>query len=242
MTKQKAKMSFIENETARKSTFKKRKSGLLKKSHELATLCGVPICVFINSAYDLNTEVWPTREGANRIVSQWNTLPPMDKTKKMVNQETFLRQRISKATESLRKLRRENKELEMKELMFGCMSGKYSVAHINKNALPDLRCAIEQQLKEINRTREILTTNDVPPPSSVAGADAGAGAAGAGAGAGAGMGAASGVGAVTTANFMPTPVVEMNSSAAEFYDRVRVHIENTLNMKQTMKNLDLNKN
>ncbi|KAL1212748.1 Agamous-like MADS-box protein AGL80 [Cardamine amara subsp. amara] len=90
----------------------------------------------------------------------------------MVHQKSFLQQRISKATESLRKLRRENKELEMKELMFGCMSGKYSVAHINKNALPDLHCAIEQQLKEINRRREILTTNDVPPPSPLAGAGA----------------------------------------------------------------------
>ncbi|KAL1193753.1 Agamous-like MADS-box protein AGL80 [Cardamine amara subsp. amara] len=161
MTRKKVKVAFIENESVRKSTFKKRKRGIFKKAHELATLCDVPICVLIKSEYDSIPEVWPSREEANKVLSQWEMMPEMSKTKKMVNQETFLLQRISKATESLKKLWRENRELEMKELMFSCFSGKTLLSDINKNDLPDLGCFIDQYLKDLNRRIEILRTNDV---------------------------------------------------------------------------------
>ncbi|KAL1196096.1 Agamous-like MADS-box protein AGL80 [Cardamine amara subsp. amara] len=200
MTRKKVKVAFIENESVRKSTFKKRKRGIFKKAHELATLCDVPICVLIKSEYDSIPEVWPSREEANKVLSQWEMMPEMSKTKKMVNQETFLLQRISKATESLKKLWRENRELEMKELMFSCFSGKTLLSDINKNDLPDLGCFIDQYLKDLNRRIEILRTNDV-----------------------------SGAGAATTSNAMPMLMVDLHSSSAEFYNKIRIQIENNLN-------------
>ncbi|KAL1196099.1 Agamous-like MADS-box protein AGL80 [Cardamine amara subsp. amara] len=202
MTSQKVNVAFTENESTTKSTFKKRKRGILKKAHELATLCDVPICVLINSADDSIPEVWPSTEEATKVLSQWEMMPEMEKTKKMVNQETFLQQRISKATESLEKLWRENRELEMKVLMFSCFSGKTSVSHINKNDLQDLGCVTDQYLKDLNRRIEILGTNDV-----------------------------SGAGAATTSNAMPMLMVDLQSSSAEFYNKIRIRIENTLNKK-----------
>nr|BAN63731.1 agamous-like MADS-box protein AGL35 [Turritis glabra] len=215
MTRQKVKMTFIENETARKSTFKKRKKGVLKKAHELATLCDVPICVIVNSTYESTPELWPSRETANKVVSQWKMMSVMDKTKKMVNQETFLQQRITKATESWKKLRKENKELEMKNIMFDCLSGKTSVSRIEKSDLRDFGCVIEQHLKDVNRRMEILKRNDESSSSLVSAP------------------------AATTSSVMP--MVEMASSSVGFYDKIRDQIQNTLNMKQTNKDLDLNK-
>ncbi|KAG7556603.1 Transcription factor MADS-box [Arabidopsis suecica] len=215
MTRQKVKMAFIENETARKSTFKKRKKGVLKKAHELGTLCGVPICVIINSAYEQNPEVWPSRETANQVVSQWKTMSVMDKTKKMVNQETFLQQRITKATESWKKFRKENKELEMKNVMFDCLSGKTMVSRIEKTELRDFVYVIEKYLKDVIHRIEILKRNEESSTALVP------------------------VAATTTSSVMP--VVEMGSSSVGFYDRIRDQIQSTLNMKQTTKDLDLNK-
>lgn len=215
MTRHKVKMTFIENETARKSTFKKRKKGVLKKAHELATLCDVPICVIVNSAFESNAEVWPSRETANKVVSQWRMMSVMDKTKKMVNQETFLQQRITKATESWKKLRKENKELEMKNIMFDCLSGRTLVSRIEKNDLRDFNCVIDQYLKDVNRRMEILRRNDESSSSQLVCAPA-----------------------ATTSSVMP--MVEMGSSSGGFYDKIRDQIQNTLNLKQANKDLDLN--
>ncbi|KAK4268106.1 hypothetical protein QN277_024808 [Acacia crassicarpa] len=51
---------LIENEKSRKATFQKRKNGIMKKAHELSTLCGVDCCLifYSNSINDL-PEIWP---------------------------------------------------------------------------------------------------------------------------------------------------------------------------------------
>ncbi|CAH2044493.1 unnamed protein product [Thlaspi arvense] len=218
MTRQKVKMAFIENETSRKSTFKKRKRGLLKKAYELQTLCDVPIAIMIDSAYDSSPEVWPTTEKVDRIVSHWKTMSPMDKSKKMMNQETFLQQRIYKATESCKKLRKENREMAMKEVMFSCLSGEHSVTRIDKNDLRDFGFVVEQHLKDLNRRIEILKKNGETLPSSPAAAAV-----------------------VPTTPDVVVATVEMATSTVGFYDEVRGQIKDSLNIKQTVKDLDLNK-
>ncbi|PQM37957.1 agamous-like MADS-box protein AGL80 isoform X1 [Prunus yedoensis var. nudiflora] len=117
MTK-KVSLTYITNDSARKATFKKRKKGLMKKANELSTLCDIQACVIIYSQYESHPEVWPSPLGVQHIVSQFRSLPEMDQSKKMVNQETFLRQRIVKAKEQLKKLRKENREKEMSRVMF----------------------------------------------------------------------------------------------------------------------------
>ncbi|KAF8084510.1 hypothetical protein N665_0715s0016 [Sinapis alba] len=214
MTRQKVKMAFIENESSRKATYKKRKRGILKKANELATLCGVPVGVIIDSAYELSPEVWPSREDMNKVVSRWHSLPVMDRTKKMVNQESYLQQRISKETETWKKLTKENKELEMKEVMFDCLSGKTSPSHIERSDLRGCGNVIEQYLKNLNRRIEILSKNhDGASSSSLHAA------------------------AATTSLAMP--LVEMGSSSTALCDMIRQQ-QIQSNMNQTVRGLDLN--
>ncbi|XP_010486065.1 PREDICTED: agamous-like MADS-box protein AGL80 [Camelina sativa] len=156
MTRKKVKLAFITNDASRKATFKKRKKGLLKKVSELSTLCGINACAIIYSPYDSNPEVWPSNSGVQRIVSEFRTLPQMDQQKKMVDQETFLRQRIAKASDHFRRQRRYNRELEIAELMSQCFLGNMGKYHMNIMDLNDLGYVIEQYIKDINRRSEIL--------------------------------------------------------------------------------------
>ncbi|XP_019100177.1 PREDICTED: agamous-like MADS-box protein AGL80 isoform X2 [Camelina sativa] len=159
MTRKKVKLAFITNDSSRKATFKKRKKGLMKKVNELSTLCGISACAIIYSPYDSNPEVWPSNSGVQRIVSEFRTLPEMDQQKKMVDQETFLRQRIAKASDHLRRQRKDNRELEMTEVMFQCLLGNMGMFHMNIMDLNDLGFLIEQYLKDINRRFEILQSS-----------------------------------------------------------------------------------
>ncbi|KAL1222220.1 Agamous-like MADS-box protein AGL80 [Cardamine amara subsp. amara] len=156
MTRKKVKLAFIANDSSRKSTFKKRKKGLMKKVNELSTLCGVNACAIVYSPYDTNPEVWPSNTGVERVVSEFRNLPEMDQHKKMVDQETFLKQRIAKASEHLRKQRKENRELEMTEVMFQYLAGNMELSRLNILDLNDLGYIIDQYLKDINHTTQIV--------------------------------------------------------------------------------------
>ncbi|KAF8049911.1 hypothetical protein N665_2091s0002 [Sinapis alba] len=156
MTRKKVKLAFIANDSSRKATFKKRKKGLIKKVNELSTLCGINACAIIYSPYDTNPEVWPSNSGVQRIISDFRKLPEMDQNKKMVDQETFLRQRIAKASENLKKQRKDNREMEMTEVMFQCLVGNMGMFNLNIMDLNDLGYMIDQYLKDVNRRIEIL--------------------------------------------------------------------------------------
>ncbi|XP_056847458.1 agamous-like MADS-box protein AGL80 [Raphanus sativus] len=62
MTRRKEKHAFIVNNSSRKTTYKKRKRGLLKKAHEIFTLCEIYAGAIIYSPYDPTPEVWPSVE------------------------------------------------------------------------------------------------------------------------------------------------------------------------------------
>ncbi|CAA7015906.1 unnamed protein product [Microthlaspi erraticum] len=128
----------------------------MKKVNELSTLCGITACAIIYSPYDSNPEVWPSNAGVQRVISEFRTLPEMDQHKKMVDQETFLRQRIAKASEHLKRQRKDNRELEMTEVMFQCLVGNMGMFHLNIMDLNDLGYLIDQYLKDVNRRIEIM--------------------------------------------------------------------------------------
>ena len=48
----------------------------------------------------------------------------MEQSKKMVNQENFLKQRVAKGNEQLKKMRKDNKEKEINQVMFQSLTGK----------------------------------------------------------------------------------------------------------------------
>ncbi|XP_074364253.1 agamous-like MADS-box protein AGL80 [Apium graveolens] len=135
MTRKKVKLAFISNDASRKATFKKRKKGLMKKVGELSTLCGIDACAIIYSQYEPRPEVWPNTEGVQRVLAQFKRMPEMEQSKKMVNQESFMRQRIAKANEQLKKQCKDNREKEMIEVMYQCLTGKIGLQNL---MIPDL--------------------------------------------------------------------------------------------------------
>ncbi|KAK7269385.1 hypothetical protein RIF29_22111 [Crotalaria pallida] len=157
MTRKKVKLAFILNDSARKATYKKRKKGLLKKVNELSTLCGIEACAIIYSPYEPQPEVWPSPMGVQRVLAKFMNMPELEQSKKMVNQESFLKQRILKAKEQVKKLRKDNREKEITQLMFQCLSAG-NIPHNNLSMidLNDLAWLIDQNLKDIGRRMETL--------------------------------------------------------------------------------------
>lgn len=156
MTRKKVTLAFITNDSERKASYKKRKKGLIKKVSELSTLCGVDACAIIYSQYDAVPEVWPSPLAAQAILARFRKLSDMDQSRKMVNQETFTRQRIKKAAEQLRRLRRENTCRELEAFMFRCIRGG---ASLDGCTLPDpaeMGWVIGQTLRDIKARMEAI--------------------------------------------------------------------------------------
>ncbi|KAK1422895.1 hypothetical protein QVD17_18184 [Tagetes erecta] len=166
MTRKKVKLAFIMNDSARKATFKKRKKGLMKKVNELSTLCGIDACAIIYSPYEAQPEVWPNNIGVQRVLAQFKRMPEMEQSKKMVNQESFIRQRITKANEQLKKQIKENRDKELTEVMYQCLTGKGSIANLMLPDLNDLGGLVDQTIKDICRRIESLKKGVTGPSGS----------------------------------------------------------------------------
>ncbi|CAI9115725.1 OLC1v1016711C1 [Oldenlandia corymbosa var. corymbosa] len=164
MARKKVKLAYIVNDSARKATFRKRKKGLMKKVSELSTLCGIDACTIIYSPYEPQPEVWPNPDGVQRVIDQFKRMPEMEQTKKMVNQESFIRQRIAKAGEQLKKIHMENREKHITEVIFQSLIGK-SVEEMPIADLNDVGWLLDQNLKGIQKKMESL--QKLPPPPTL---------------------------------------------------------------------------
>ncbi|XP_074278558.1 agamous-like MADS-box protein AGL80 [Silene latifolia] len=166
MTRSRVKLEFMVNDSARKATFKKRKKGLLKKIEELTTLCGVDACAIICSPYDAKPEVWPNSTGARRVLSRFNNLSEEDQGKKMLDQESYLRQRVSKASQQLVKMKRDTKEKEVRNLMFDVLNGERSVDGLDLNDTKNLCVMADVTLDLITKAKaKLLNGNEASSPS-----------------------------------------------------------------------------
>ncbi|CAJ1977893.1 unnamed protein product [Sphenostylis stenocarpa] len=145
MTRKKVKLAYITDVTARKSTYKKRKKGIIKKVSELTILCGIPACAIIASPFDAKPEIWPDPKGAKQVIQRYLDASVIDESKN-VNQESFLMQRIAKAQEQLKKLRQENQEKEKTLSMFQYMQGEDLPTDVE--VLKELNKLIEKNMKE----------------------------------------------------------------------------------------------
>ncbi|KMZ63829.1 hypothetical protein ZOSMA_3972G00010 [Zostera marina] len=114
MVRKKVKLVWIQNDAARRATFEKRRKGLIKKVSELSTLCDVKACALVFSPYDTAPEIWPQdNQDVMRVLGRFRNMPEMEQSKKMLNQEGFLRNRIGKLHEQLHKLNSENRETKL---------------------------------------------------------------------------------------------------------------------------------
>ncbi|KAG5596297.1 hypothetical protein H5410_037529 [Solanum commersonii] len=82
MVRKKVKLSFIENNTERRVSYRKRQKEFLTKACELnSTLCDVELATYINSPYHKKPEVFSNHEAATITFTKFEDLPETDKTK-----------------------------------------------------------------------------------------------------------------------------------------------------------------
>lgn len=155
MTRAKVKLAYITNEAARKAAFKKRKKGMMKKMNELSTLCGIEACAIVFGSGNPQPEVWPNPSGARHVISKYRVVPDLLQAKKKLNQESFMKQRMEKAREQLKKMRRENKETAMRVVMAQCVGGM-GMEKMSMRNLSDVAWMIEKTLKEIDKKMEAM--------------------------------------------------------------------------------------
>jgi hypothetical protein len=129
-------------------------TGLIKKVDEISTLCGIEACAIIFGQNDAQPEIWPSPVGVHTVLSRFRGLPEVEQSKKMHNQESFLREKIQKGQEQLNKLRNENRRNELTQLMFQCIHAGQIVDNVGMNDLNGLSWLIDQNMKQIERRME----------------------------------------------------------------------------------------
>ncbi|KAJ9184588.1 hypothetical protein P3X46_004300 [Hevea brasiliensis] len=160
MTRKKVKLVWIVNDAARKASLKKRRIGLLKKVSELTTLCGVSAFAIIYSPDEREPMLWPSRPVVQQLLMRYQTMPEIERCKKMMNQESYLKERIAKVQEQFRKHQRKNREIELACLMDRLHQGN-GVDDFEVNELQGLIWLLEEKMKDIRKRVEYF--QQVPP-------------------------------------------------------------------------------
>ncbi|XP_057488753.1 agamous-like MADS-box protein AGL80 [Actinidia eriantha] len=156
MARKKVKLAFITNSAARRASFRKRKIGIIKKVEELCTLCDVEACAIIFSSFENDPpEVWPGYLGAQNVISKFRSMPEVEQTKKMANQQSFTQERLDKSEDDLRKQQRDNWEMDVTKIMYGCLDGG-DFHHLNLHYLKDLCWFLNKNIKDMTGRIELL--------------------------------------------------------------------------------------
>ncbi|KAG5617592.1 hypothetical protein H5410_017416 [Solanum commersonii] len=71
----KVKLAFMENNTERRVSYRKRQKGFLTKARELNTLCNVELATLVNSPYHNEPELFPNHEAATGMFAKLTDLP-----------------------------------------------------------------------------------------------------------------------------------------------------------------------
>ncbi|KAG6390247.1 hypothetical protein SASPL_147979 [Salvia splendens] len=161
MVRSKIKYELIADPRTRRETFKKRKSGLLKKLNELKTLCNVEACGFVMNEDGSQSQVWPSMPVASEVVRRFISLPSSSKTTNMVDQSGFLRQNLSRISKNLDRETRKVQHLEKELLLVECLA-KEQVDISNSKELHEMLRLLGRKIDLVDRK-----IADVGPSSSV---------------------------------------------------------------------------
>ncbi|KAG5632544.1 hypothetical protein H5410_004261 [Solanum commersonii] len=103
MVRKKVKLAFMENNTKRRVSYRKRQEGFLTKACELNTLCDVELATLVNSPYHNEPKFFPNHEDATGIFTKFIDLPEEKKSKNMKTQEKITMKRNEKIKNELEK-------------------------------------------------------------------------------------------------------------------------------------------
>ncbi|KAG6466596.1 agamous-like MADS-box protein AGL80 [Zingiber officinale] len=172
MARCKVRLVRIANAGSRRTTLRKRLKGLMKKVREMTVLCGVEAAAVVYDPQDpLHPAAWPSRREAALLLQGFRALPEVERLRKMTSQEAFLRQRVAKMRDQLRRQQLANHELEMSAILFEGLSGR-SLHDVGIENAYSLSLLVDNKLQEIAARRQELAVqlavNSAPPPPSSA--------------------------------------------------------------------------
>ncbi|KAG5572609.1 hypothetical protein H5410_062375 [Solanum commersonii] len=147
MPRSKGKILYIENDTQRKATYKKRQKVAFKKAQEISTLCECEVAGVRYSEYHTEPMVYPNYQDAVETFRKFEALPPADQSKNMMTTEEFIKKIIIKKKEQLYKLQKENDIKEKTNMMHEVVNGKKISIDMKTNDLNDLMYVMKQNLK-----------------------------------------------------------------------------------------------
>ncbi|KAL1317883.1 hypothetical protein AAHE18_15G165200 [Arachis hypogaea] len=108
-------MELIQKEKARKTTFVKRKNGLMKKVDEFSTLCGVDVCLIIygpnfDGQRPTKPETWPQdTDQVRRIIQKYHNTTS-DRPPRIYDVEKYYRDRVKKVEGEISKVHKEKEK------------------------------------------------------------------------------------------------------------------------------------
>ncbi|XP_050229308.1 agamous-like MADS-box protein AGL80 [Mercurialis annua] len=161
MTRKKVKLVWIVNDGARKASLKKRRIGLLKKVSELTILCGVSAFAVIYSPGEAEPMVWPSKPVVQQMFIRYQNIPEIDKCKKMVNQESYLKERMGKFYEHSKKNQKKNRDSEMSYLMDRLHNERNGIDEFVLSEMQILIWLLEERMRDIRKRVDYF--QQVPP-------------------------------------------------------------------------------
>ncbi|KAM0855012.1 hypothetical protein ACQ4PT_050035 [Festuca glaucescens] len=179
MARKKVAMAYIVNDPTRKATGKKRAMGAIKKAGELSVLCGVEACLII-VLEDGSLQVWPSSlPKAMSVVDRYKSLPEVEQCRKNMDGEDYVRDRVGKMQEQLRKAERDSRRRENMLLLHDAMvgaGGRPNLAGLPVEQVVSVGWMTENLIKKIKdcityRGGQLVVVNDDPLPYAATAGD-----------------------------------------------------------------------
>ena len=163
--RKKVTLKYIANDSSRRTRFRKRLGGLMKKAAQLATLCDVKTCVVVYGEGEAEPQVFPSHAEAVDIQNQFKRLPQLEPCKEAINQESFITKRIETLHDQVDKTRHECEDSEIRYLLYNIMHGNHpGLVGLSVEELVCVGWKVDELLKSLG---ERMEKNHVqaPPPA-----------------------------------------------------------------------------
>ncbi|CAO2820348.1 unnamed protein product [Amaranthus hypochondriacus] len=166
MASQKVTLSFVENKTSRRKTYKRRVKSLLKKCHELSVLCNIDVCLIVFDPYNETLITSPSSVSeVKTLISKFKSYSESGLYEQRHDQKTFLQQSLKKLKIKLMKVQQKNRDMEIENVVSDLLSGK-PIEQVSHKDFDDLLSMIDSKMKCIQHQLKNLNVdidNNNPP-------------------------------------------------------------------------------
>ncbi|MCI19150.1 agamous-like MADS-box protein AGL80-like, partial [Trifolium medium] len=117
----------------------------------------------------LEPQIWPSIEGVQSVLNQFMHVPEFDRDRKMLNHESYLKEKIEKLSEKLTKKTKENRKMEMTVQLYRFLEKGNITEDLSVVDHDDLTYVIDEKMEEINMKMMEMEINDQRAPRFVNG-------------------------------------------------------------------------